>query len=90
MLMFLGNNPGKTLARWVLEQESYLPYIKKVIKKILETTGPSHSSLDAMIIFLFLKIICIILHNGHFRNLKTNQLLSKEELHYTHVLLCVI
>ena len=78
MFTFLGNNPGKTLAPWVLEQESYLPYIKKVIKKILETTGPSHSSWDAIIIFLFLKVICIILHNGQFSNLKRNQLLSKK------------
>ena len=37
-------NPGKTLVPWVLavEQESYLPYIKKVIRKILQTTDPSH------------------------------------------------
>ena len=34
--------PGKGLVPWVLllEQQSYLPYIKKVIKKILQTTGP--------------------------------------------------
>ena len=34
--------PGKSLAPWVLllEQESYLSYIKKVIKTILQTTDP--------------------------------------------------
>ena len=34
--------PGKGLVPWVLllEQQSYLPYIKKVVKKILQTTGP--------------------------------------------------
>ena len=47
---------------------------KKVIKKILLTTDPSHSSSDA-IMFLFLNISYITLRNGHFRNLKTNQLL---------------
>ena len=57
-------------------------YKKKVIKKILQTTDPSHSSLDA-IIFLFLNIINIILHNAHFLNLKTNQLLSKKN-YITH------
>ena len=36
---------------------------KKVIKKILYNTDPSHSSLDA-ITFLFLNINHIILHNG--------------------------
>ena len=41
-------NPEKTLGPWVLalEQESYLPCIKKVIKKILQTRDTSHSSLD--------------------------------------------
>ena len=63
-------------------------YKKKVIKKILQTADPSHSSLDP-IIFLFLNISYITLHNGHFRNLKTNQLLSKKELYYTHFLLYV-
>ena len=33
--------------------------------------------------FLFLNIIYIILHSGHFRNSETNQLLSKKELYYT-------
>ena len=61
---------------------------KKIIKKILQTTDPSHSSLDA-IIFLLLDIRYIILRNGNFRNLKTNQLLSKKELYYTHFLLYV-
>ena len=55
---------------------------KKVMKKILQTTDSSYSSLDA-IIFLFLNISYIILHNGHFRNLKTNQLLSKKN-YITH------
>ena len=55
---------------------------KKVMKKILQTTDPSHSSLDATI-FLFLTISYIILHNGHFHNLKTNQLLSKKN-YITH------
>ena len=34
--------PGESLAPWVLplEQESYLPYIKKVQKKILQTIDP--------------------------------------------------
>ena len=75
---------GETLAPWVLalEQESYLSYIKKVIKKILQTTDPSHSSFD-VIIFLFLNISYIILHDGYFRNLKTNQLLSKKS-YITH------
>ena len=79
MLTFI--NPGKTLAPWViaLEQESYLPYTKNGDKKILQTTDPSHSSLDS-IIFLFLNISYIIVHNGHFRNLKTNQLPSKRTL----------
>ena len=57
-------------------------YKYKVIKKILQTTDSSYSSLDA-IIFLFLNISYIILHNGHFRNLKTNQLLSKKN-YITH------
>ena len=35
-------SPGKSLASWVLllEQESYLSYIKKVLKTIFETTDP--------------------------------------------------
>ena len=51
--MFTFINPGKTLAPWVsaLEQGSYLSYKKKVIKKILQTTDPSHSSLDAIIFY---------------------------------------
>ena len=61
---------------------------KKVIKKIQQTTDPSHSSLEA-IIFLFLNISNIILHNVHFRNLKTNQLLSTKEL-YQHTLSTVV
>ena len=32
---------------------------------------------------LFLKISYIILHNRHFGNLETKQLLSKKELYYT-------
>ena len=34
--------PGESFAPWVLllEQESYLSYIKKVIKMILHTTDP--------------------------------------------------
>ena len=81
-------NPRKTLKPWVLalEQESYLPYIKKVMKKILQSTDPSHQSLDA-VISLFLDINYIILHNGHFHNLKTNPVLSKKDLYYTHILL---
>ena len=77
--MFAFINPSETLAPWVLalEQESNMSYIKKVIKKILQTTDPSHSSLDVLI-FLFLNISYIILHNGHFLNFKTNQLLSKK------------
>ena len=85
-------NPGKTLAPSVfaLEQELYLPYIKKsVIKKILQTTDPSHSSLDAMI-FLLLDISYIILRNGYLRNLKTNQLQLKKELYYANFILNVI
>ena len=61
---------------------------KKVIKKILQTTDSPHSSLDA-IIFLLLDISYIILRNGNFRNLKTNQLLSKTELFSTRFLLYV-
>ena len=36
--------PGENLAPWVLllEQESYLADIKKVIEKILQTTDPFH------------------------------------------------
>ena len=65
-------DPGKPLTPWVLalEQEPYLLYLKKVIKKILQTKDPSHSSLDDFsnihIIFPFLNIIYITLHNGHF------------------------
>ena len=46
MITFI--NPGKTLVPWVLaiEQESYLSYIRKVIKKILQIRDPSHSSSD--------------------------------------------
>ena len=55
---------------------------KKVIKKILQITDPSQSFLDE-IIFLFLNISYIIIHNRHFYNLKTNQLLSNEN-HITH------
>ena len=86
--MFMFITPRKALAPWVLalEQESYLSYIKKVIKKILQTAGPSDSSLD-VIIFLFLNISYIVLHSGHFLNLKTNQLISKKKAilktHYT-------
>ena len=53
-----------------------------MIKKILKTPDPSHSLLN-VIIFLLLNISYAILHHGYFRNLKTNQLLSKE-LYYTH------
>ena len=49
------------------------------MKKILQTTDPSHSSLDA-IIFLLLDISYIILRNGYFRNLKTNQLQLKKTI----------
>ena len=82
--MFMIINSGKTLALWVLalEQESYLPYIKKVIKKILQITDLSHSYLDA-IIFLPLNISYTILCNGYFRNLKINQLLSQKN-YITH------
>ena len=55
---------------------------KKVIKKILQITDPSQSFLDE-IIFLFLNISYITIHNRHFYNLKTNQLLSNEN-HITH------
>ena len=60
-----------------------------MIKKILQTTDPSHSSLDA-IIFLLLDIGYIILRNGCFRNLKTNQLQLKKELYYANFILHVI
>ena len=45
MITFI--NTGKTLAPWVLtlEQESYMSYFKKVMKKILQNRDPSHSSL---------------------------------------------
>ena len=55
-----------------------------VISAIYKTDAkdPSHSSLDA-IIFIFLNISYIILHNGYFCDLKTNQLLSKKN-YITH------
>ena len=71
-----------------LEQEPYLLYIKKVVKKLLQTTDPSDSSFHA-IIFLLLNISYIILDNKYFRNLKTNQLPSEKDLHYKHFLLYV-
>ena len=71
-----------------LEQESYLPYIKKVIKKILQTTDPSHSTLEA-VLFLLPNISYIILRTGYFCNLKTNQLKTKKELYYTNFILNV-
>ena len=82
--MFMFINPAKTLTPWVsaLEQESYLSYMKQVISNILLATNPSLIFKSSS--FLFLDISCIILNNGHFRNLKTNQLLSKKELYYTH------
>ena len=51
-----------------------------VISAVYKTDAkdPSHSSLDA-IIFIFLNISYIILHNGYFCDLKTNQLLSKKK-----------
>ena len=64
-------------------------YEKRVTKKILQTTDPSHSSLDA-IIFLLLDISYIILRNGYFRNLKTNQLQLKKKLYYANFILNVI
>ena len=64
-------------------------YEKRVMKKILQTTDPSHSSLDA-IIFLLLDISYIILRNGYFRNLKTNQLQLKKKLYYANFILNVI
>ena len=69
--MFLFINPGKTLAPWMLalEEESHRPYIKKVIKKILQNRDPWQSSLDA-IISLLLNISYLILSSGYFRNLK--------------------
>ena len=52
--------PGKSLVpcMLLLEQESYLPYIKKVIKTILQTTVPyttilknqQHKALDTIIV----------------------------------------
>ena len=90
LIFFTLISPRKTLVQLVLalEQESNLPYIKNVIKKILQTTDPPHSSLDA-IIFLFLNISNIILDNANFRNFKTNQLLGKEryKIRLIHVLL---
>ena len=59
------------------------------MKKILQTADPSHSFLDAMI-FLLLDISYIILRNGYFCNLKTNQLQLKKELYYTNFILHVI
>ena len=46
MIMLI--NPGKTLAPWVLaiEQESYLSYLRKVIKKLLQIRDSSHSYSD--------------------------------------------
>ena len=88
--MFTFANSAKTFAPWVLalEQESYLSYIKKDDKEDIANCRP------ISIIFrcnnnLFLNISYIILHNEHFRNLKTNQLLSKKELSYIHFLLYV-
>ena len=51
--MFTLINPGKALGPWIsaLEQESYLLYIKKVMKNKLQTTDPWHSSLDAIIFY---------------------------------------
>ena len=51
--MFTLINAGKTLASILsaIEQESYLLYIKKVIKKILQTTDLSHSCLDAIVFY---------------------------------------
>ena len=64
-----------------LEQDSYLSYIEQVIKEILKTTEPSFISRCNN--FIFLNTSYIILHNRHFRNLKTNQLLSKKN-YITH------
>ena len=78
-------DPGKTLAQWVSaqEQESYLSHMKQVIKNILQTTVPF--LICRCNNFLFLNFIYIILHNWHFRKLKTNQLLSKKKKKYiTH------
>ena len=71
--MFTFNHHGKTLAPWVLilEQESYLPYVRKGDKDFAN----------------YRPISLISLHNGYFRNLKTNQLLIKKELYYKHFLL---
>ena len=51
--MFTFINPAQKLAPWLsaLEQESYLSYKKEVIKKVLQTTEPSQSSLDAIIFY---------------------------------------
>ena len=90
--MFLFINPGKTLAPWMLalEEESHRPYIKKVIKKILQNRDPWQSSLDA-IISLLLNVSYLILSSGYFRNLKKKSAgIKKKELYYTHFLLCVI
>ena len=85
--MFMFTNSGKTATMGVSSRTGAISaiYEKKVIKKLLQTADPSHSSLDA-IIFLLLNISYVILHNRYFRNLKTNQVLSKKELYYTHFL----
>ena len=77
--MFMFTNTGKTATMGVSSRTGVISaiYEKKVIKKILQTADPSHSSLDA-IIFLLLNISYVILHNRYFRNLKTNQVLSKK------------
>ena len=43
-VLFVVMTPGESLVLWVLllEQESYLPYIKQVIKKILQTVDSFH------------------------------------------------
>ena len=80
-------NTGKTATMCVSSRTRVISaiYEKKVIKKILQTAEPSHSSLDA-IIFLLLNISYIILHNRYFRNLKTNQVLPKKKNYITHFL----
>ena len=88
MLMFI--NPGKIWHhRCQLQNKSHICHIyKKVIKKILQTTDPSHSSLEA-ILFLLPNISYTILRSGYFCNLKTNQLQSKKELYCTNFILNV-